>query len=82
MRIARHAEVADGVVADLSVYPVARSHHKALVPRIWELRHAITPYDAAYVALAERLGVPLITCDAKLAKSNGHNAQIELYPIP
>jgi len=30
--------------------------------------------------LAERLDIPLVTCDAKLAKSNGHNAKIELYP--
>jgi hypothetical protein len=30
--------------------------------------------------LAERLGVPLVTCDAKLARSNGHHAKIELYP--
>ena len=51
-----------------------------MIQRIWELRHSITPYDAAYVALAERLRVPPVTCDAKLAGSNGHNARIELYP--
>ena len=33
---------------------------------------------AAYVALAEALDAPLITCDAKLARSHGHRAVIEL----
>jgi predicted nucleic acid-binding protein len=40
----------------------------------------MSAYDAAYVALAERLGVPLVTCDAKLAGAHGHQAKIELYP--
>ena len=61
--------------------PITRIEHQPFVPRIWELRHSITSYDAAYVALAEQLGVPLITCDAKLARSHGHSAKIELYPV-
>ena len=40
--------------------------------------HSITAYDAAYVVLAEILDCPLITCDAKLARSQGHKARIEL----
>src|SRR5438067_617565 len=66
---------------DLAESPIARAPHRSLVQRIWELRHSITPYDAAYVALAEQLNVPLVTCDAKLARSNGHDARIEFYPI-
>lgn len=31
------------------------------LPRIWKLRHVVTPYDAAYVALAEALDVVLVT---------------------
>jgi len=42
-------------VADLTFHPIERYPHLALVPRIWELRHNVTPYDAAYVALAEAL---------------------------
>ncbi|MGH3490600.1 MAG: type II toxin-antitoxin system VapC family toxin [Actinopolymorphaceae bacterium] len=42
-----------------------RFGHAALLSRIWELRHNIWPYDAAYVALAEALGVDLVTVDAK-----------------
>ena len=38
----------------------------------------MSAYDAAYVALAEALDVPLLTCDAKLARSHGHRAKILL----
>ncbi len=58
--------------------PLQRYPHAPLLPRIWELRHAITAYDAAYVALAEELDAPLVTSDAKLAKAHGHRARIEL----
>ena len=40
-----------------------------LLPRIWELRDTITPWDAAYVALAEILDVPLVTADRRLARA-------------
>jgi predicted nucleic acid-binding protein len=46
-------------------------------PRIWSLRHNVTTYDAAYVALAESLDIPLITRDARLSRSSGHTARIE-----
>jgi predicted nucleic acid-binding protein len=39
--------------------------------RVWELRHAVTPYDASYVALAELLAVPLVTADRRLANAPG-----------
>ncbi|MFT4468818.1 type II toxin-antitoxin system VapC family toxin [Arthrobacter sulfonylureivorans] len=42
-----------------------------LAARIWELRHSITAYDAAYVALAEQLELPLATRDVRLAKAPG-----------
>jgi predicted nucleic acid-binding protein len=39
--------------------------------RIWELRHTVTSYDAWYVAVAEALGLPLATLDARLSRAKG-----------
>lgn len=58
--------------------PVRRHGHDALLDRIWALRENLTAYDAAYVALAEALDAPLLTCDAKLVVTGGHAARIEM----
>ncbi len=63
---------------DLADFPLTRYPHDLFLPRIWELRHNITAYDAVYVALAEALAAPLLTCDAALASAAGHYARIEL----
>jgi len=63
---------------DFSVLVVERSSHRELLPRIWELRDSMTAYDGAYVALAEALDAPLMTCDGKLARAHGHGALVEL----
>jgi predicted nucleic acid-binding protein len=39
--------------------------------RVWELRHAMTSYDAWYVAVAEALRLPLATLDERLSKAKG-----------
>lgn len=39
--------------------------------RVWELRHAVTSYDAWYVAVAEALQLPLATLDKKLSTAKG-----------
>jgi predicted nucleic acid-binding protein len=65
-------------LADLADFPLRRYPHDFLLPRIWDLRHNLTAYDAAYVALAEALDVPLVTRDRHLAASAGHHARIEL----
>ena len=65
-------------LADLMDFPVIRYPHDPLLPRIWDLRNNLTAYDAAYVALAEALDVPLITRDRRLARAAGHRARIEL----
>lgn len=63
---------------DLGILPIDRHSHTDLLRRIWQLRDALTAYDAAYVALAEALHAPLLTCDGKLARAHGHRAQIDL----
>jgi predicted nucleic acid-binding protein len=63
---------------DLAAWPFIRYAHDLFLPRIWALRYSLTAYDAAYVALAETLGVPLLTRDARLASSSGHEAIIEV----
>ena len=65
-------------LADLAAMSIERHRHQPLLERIWQLRHNLTAYDAAYLALAERLGAPLLTCDAGLASVAGHRARVEL----
>lgn len=65
------------MLADFASLPISRYSHTVLIGRIWELRQNIATYDAAYVALAERLGAPLLTRDRRLANSSGHTARIE-----
>jgi predicted nucleic acid-binding protein len=63
---------------DLADFPIARYPHQPFLSRIWELRHNVTAYDAAYLALAEVLAAPLVTRDAKLVSAAGHHARIDL----
>jgi len=63
---------------DYTDLPLQRYSHRAFLGRIWELRANLTAYDAAYVALAESLGCPLVTCDSRLAVAPGHHATIEV----
>ena len=59
-------------------FPMRRYPDDFLLPRVWDLRHNLTAYDAVYVALAEALDAPLLTRDRRLAAASGHRARIEL----
>lgn len=66
------------LVADLMVLPVDRWHMSPLLPRMWELREKLTPYDAAYVALAELTGAVLVTGDERITASPGARCDIQV----
>ena len=65
------AEEAARALDLLGMIKLKRYDHVSLLPRIWQLRHTMWPYDAAYVALAESLGAVLVTLDGKLARAPG-----------
>lgn len=69
---------ADLALADLIALPVRRVAHRLLLARCWELRHNLTVYDAAYVALAELLSLTLVTADGRLSAAPGLRCQVEV----
>jgi predicted nucleic acid-binding protein len=69
-------------VRDLKELAIERYPTRQLVWRAYELRENITAYDAAYVALAEALDCPLVTADARLARSPGIRCEVELVESP
>src|SRR5436309_1249007 len=65
----REAVIAVGRLGPL---PLTSGGSGASILRAWELRQAITPFDACYVALAETLRAPLVTADRKLIRALAH----------
>lgn len=65
-------------VADFAVLTLRHWPAKPFVQRAYQLRNTHTVADGVYVALAEGLAAPLITCDGRLAQLRGHDAEIEL----
>ena len=63
------------VLADIDLH---RHGHIPLLSQIWGLRDNLSPYDAAYVALATALDAPLVTADRKLAAAPGLTCAVEL----
>lgn len=64
---------------DLEMLAMTRYPHAPLLDRAWSLRANLTAYDAVFVALAETLEVPLVTCDARLARAPGLLCPIEVH---
>src|SRR5579859_2464082 len=69
---------AEEAIQTFAALPIDRYSHEVLAGRIWQLRANLTAYDAAYVALAEAIGAPLLTTDARLAKSAAARKVAEL----
>ena len=65
-------------LTDLEVLRLDRVPHRSLVRRCWELRHNVTAYDAAYIALAEILDATLVTADQRLTNAAGATCAFEL----
>lgn len=74
-------ELAEGALEDLMAMRLERVSHRFLAERSWQLRENLTFYDGLYVALAEALGAPLLTFDARLAKAPGVIAEVEVLPV-
>lgn len=72
---ARRFRLAIGDLGDLAIirYPAL-----PFMERAYELRSNVTPYDAAYIGLAETLGCPLLTADGRLASAPGPRCEIQV----
>lgn len=69
-----HADLLD---LDVELWP-----HEVLAHRAWQLRANLSSYDAAYVALAELLGVPLVTLDHRMRRAPGPRCVIVVPETP
>lgn len=58
---------------------IEKHHGPELTRRIFALRHSLSAYDAAYVAVAELIEAPLLTADGRLSRAHGHRARVELF---
>lgn len=63
------ARDATTALGDLAEFPLRRAGHVGLLERAWELRRNLSFHDALYIALAERLRMPLLTLDARMART-------------
>lgn len=69
---------ADRAISHLVRIPLQRFELPIVASRTWHLRDSLTPYDAAYAALAELLSAPLVTSDARLGRATRLRCVIEL----
>lgn len=71
------ADRATNIVSALGELDLRRHSAHAVRERMWHLRHNLTSSDASYVALAQLLGIPLVTADAKLAAAAAQYCDVE-----
>jgi predicted nucleic acid-binding protein len=71
------AERGTEALTDLVDFPLTRYPHFVLLTRIWQLRHGLTAYGAAYIALAQALDATLVTRDRALARA-GNQVRVEV----
>ncbi|EST27309.1 type II toxin-antitoxin system VapC family toxin [Streptomyces roseochromogenus] len=66
-------------IDDYRLLPLTRHETLPFFDRIRALRQNLSVYDAQYVALAEALGIPLVTCDARIDRSGAAKCPIEVF---
>jgi predicted nucleic acid-binding protein len=71
------ADAAGRALWEVNEIPVERVEHEHLVHVAWGLRDNFSFYDALYVSLALMLDEPLLTFDARLARS-GFDLPVEV----
>ncbi|MDQ3209823.1 MAG: type II toxin-antitoxin system VapC family toxin [Actinomycetota bacterium] len=69
LRRSATAQAISLLLLDYVDLPIERHRHLSLVGRCWELRENFTATDSSYVALAERVGAPVLTTDRRLARA-------------
>ncbi len=81
-RFVRQREIGESraraTLEDLALLPLTRYPHRPLLGRAFDLRDNATIYDALYLALAETLDAPLLTCDGALRDVPGAYARVEV----
>jgi predicted nucleic acid-binding protein len=65
---------------DFADLALSRYPHEPFIDRIWDLRDVLSAYDASYLALAEAISIPLLTCDRGLASVAERTVEVELFP--
>jgi predicted nucleic acid-binding protein len=69
----------EAAIAGFHAADVHREQTFRLWERVRDLNHNLSAYDAHYVALAEALELPLITCDARIKRSGAGKCAIEVF---
>jgi predicted nucleic acid-binding protein len=81
-RLTRERVISDAragqAIQDLIDLRITRYPHHSFLPRIWQARHNLSAYDAAYITLAVGLGAALLTRDQRL-RAVHHTVRIEIF---
>ncbi len=71
-------EAAEAALDGFGAVEIERYPHGPLLRRAWQLRQNLSFTEALYVALAEQLGVPLLTLDVRIAGAPGVKVTVEV----